>query len=240
MKDGACGSINCQDHYKEQKKCEDDFDYSKGYPYPYPHASHNKDSQELINRMADDIKENTRHMNNQPIITSTPTDWEKEFDEKFFDDSVFFQKHTGYKMLNWDIKSFIHAAKEKSYQKGVNDMKKISKEYYGDLRTKTIEEMEHFVEAMNVVLNLMKKDMPKIIKTKKEIHPSGKRGFLITLPDGKKISILDFSDVMKNAPKFVKEYCYMGWESWDGEETFRADNAEGVEMLLKKKYIINY
>ncbi len=104
----------------------------------------------------------------------------------------------------------------------------------------TLEEIEHVRDAFNTIITLMKKGMPDQPKTIKEKHPSGKRGFLITLPDGKSISVLDFSDVMKTAPKQVKDCVYMGWEAWDGEETFRAKTAEEVEKLLSKKYTLNY
>lgn len=41
----------------EEKK-EDDIDYSKGYPYPYPHYADIKESQRLIDTMANQIKDN--------------------------------------------------------------------------------------------------------------------------------------------------------------------------------------
>jgi hypothetical protein len=104
----------------------------------------------------------------------------------------------------------------------------------------TYEEMEHFRDAINSILILMKKGMPEEKRAKKEKHPSGKRGFLITTATGKTISVLDFSDVMKTAPKIIKDCVYMSWEAWDGEETFRADTFEKVEGLLKKKYLLNY
>lgn len=104
----------------------------------------------------------------------------------------------------------------------------------------TYEEVENLRNVFTNILNLMQKDALKIKKAKIEKHPSGKRGFLITTMEGKKISLLDFSDVMKTAPKILKDTCYQGWEAWDEEETFRAETSEKVIELLKEKYVLNF
>ena len=105
----------------------------------------------------------------------------------------------------------------------------------------TYDEVEKMRDVFNEILTLMKKGMPEEKKAKKIKHPCGKKGYLITLPNDKKISVLDFSDVLKSAPKILKESgVYMGWEAWDGTDTFRGDSFEEVENLLKKKYTLNY
>jgi hypothetical protein len=105
----------------------------------------------------------------------------------------------------------------------------------------TLDEVEKLRDVFDEIILLMKDGIPPEKKATKVKHPSGKKGFVITLADGKSISVLDFADVMKSAPKELIECgCYLGWEAWDGEETFRADSFDKVEKLLSKKYLLNY
>jgi hypothetical protein len=104
----------------------------------------------------------------------------------------------------------------------------------------TYNEVEKLRDVFNEILRLMRDGIPPKKKATKEKHPSGKNGFIITLPDGTSISVLDFADVMKSAPKELRECVYTGWEAWDGEKTYRGKTFEEVEQMLKKVYTINY
>lgn len=100
----------------------------------------------------------------------------------------------------------------------------------------TLDEIESLAIVVNGLLKLMKEGLPQVKGWEKKKHPSGKRGYILTAPNGTEISILDFKDVMKTAPKQVKQVCYMGWEAWDGKETTRGKTYAEVEALVKKNY----
>lgn len=104
----------------------------------------------------------------------------------------------------------------------------------------TYEEVEKLRDVFNEILQLMRDSVPPEKKAIKEKHPSGKNGYLITLPDGLEISVLDFADVMKTAPKELRDAVFTGWEAWDGKTTYRGHTFEEVETQLKKVYVVNY
>lgn len=101
----------------------------------------------------------------------------------------------------------------------------------------TLDEIESLAEVINGLVKIMKDGMPPKKEMIKVKHPSGKKGWLLTFPNGKVVSILDFKDVMKTAPDTVKKCVYLGWEAWDGEQSFRAGTYEEVEKMVKDKYL---
>lgn len=101
----------------------------------------------------------------------------------------------------------------------------------------TLDEIKSLAEVINGLVNIMESSIPPKKEMKKEKHPSGKKGFLLTFPNGKQVSVLDFKDVMKSAPKEIKQAVYLGWEAWDGEQSYRGYSYEEVEKMVKDKYL---
>lgn len=66
----------------------------------------------------------------------------------------------------------------------------------------------------------------------KKPHHSGFEGWEIVTEDGKKWSVLNFADSMKNHP--YPQGVYLGWEAYNGtDEIIRADSYEEIENRLK-------